>query len=140
MVYRAENVQLIVLCIGAIALIIGIITFFRGIRRDKIISWTVVFICSVFYFIAEYRIQKHYAQAELFIGKYKLKNFRGSEDFWIEILPDRNFYIYNRTDTVRKDVWDLVINKDQDSKMIVLPDGILGVGKYKLNLAEKTRN
>lgn len=131
MIHKTYIQQWIVLIVGIIFLFIFLYTLFRGIKRDKIIAFSVFSICLILYVFGEIKINNHNAKAEIYFGTHELASYNNSENYFIEILPNNKYRIFNQYDTIVNGEWQLSVSKDNSS--LLLHDGrIFGVAEYKV--------
>jgi hypothetical protein len=104
-----------------IFLIISVYTLFRGIKRDKIIAFSIFLLCVLGYIFAQLRIDFHNAKAETYFGTHELLNYNNSSEY----------LIFDNEDTVNLGTWELSVS-DDNSTMLLIDGKIFGVGELDL--------
>jgi len=101
-----NTIQLVILGIAIVFFLISFYTLFRGIKRDKIISISTLTICLIVFLSTVFMTNFQAKKAKKYFGIYELVNYQNSNEFMIEICPNKEYYIYNKQDTVTKGIWD----------------------------------
>lgn len=131
MIHKIYTQQWIVLIVGLAFLIISIYTLFRGIKRDKIIAISVFLFCLLFYILDEVKIRSHNAKAQKYLGVHKLVKYNNSQDYSIQILPNKKYRVFSDTDTLADGSWELHVS-DDTSTFLMLSGGIFGMDEYRI--------
>lgn len=130
--FNIYTLQWIILIVGVFFLILSIYTLTQSNKRDKIISIGIFLFCVAYYGINYLSISYRNKEAEIYFGTYELESYLESDDYKIEILPDREYRIFNETKTVINGEWSITHPEDTLPPILFLEDGVFGVGKYAI--------
>ena len=131
MIHKVYILFWVTLIVGVIFLVISIYTLFRGIKRDKIIAISIFLLCVLGYIFTELRIDSHNAKARIYFGTHELLNYNNSSGYTLEVLPNREYLIFDDEDTITHGTWELSVS-DNNSTMLLLDGEVFGVGELDI--------